>query len=53
MSAAQEHADVVVRVKDTGIGIAPEHLAEVFEMFSQIPLGQSASQGGLGIGLCQ
>jgi PAS domain S-box-containing protein len=52
LSAARKGDDVVVKVKDNGIGIAAEHLAHIFEMFSQIPSGYSASQGGLGIGLC-
>ena len=41
----------VVRVRDTGIGLAPEHLRNVFEMFSQVEGALDRSQGGLGIGL--
>jgi CheY-like chemotaxis protein len=52
LSAEQAGDDVLVRVKDDGIGIAAEHLAHVFEMFTRIPSGQGASQEGLGIGLC-
>jgi PAS domain S-box-containing protein len=43
--------EVVLRVKDTGIGIAPEMLPRVFEMFTQCGAALSRSQGGLGIGL--
>ena len=41
-----------IRVRDTGVGIAPEMLATVFDLFVQggLPQGQRA-QGGLGIGL--
>ena len=51
LSAFQERDEVVVSVKDDGIGIAAEHLSRVFEMFSQVPSAKSHSDGGLGIGL--
>ena len=51
LDARREGAEVVVRVKDTGIGIASDKLAEVFGMFAQIDRSLSRSQGGLGIGL--
>ena len=44
-------AEVVVRVADTGIGIPPEHLAQVFDLFHQVPVAASQVQAGLGIGL--
>jgi signal transduction histidine kinase len=43
--------EAVVRVRDTGIGIAPHALERVFEMFSQVGPGDAQSSGGLGIGL--
>jgi signal transduction histidine kinase len=49
--AGVEGQQAVVRVRDTGIGLAPEHLATVFEMFSQVAPALERSQGGLGIGL--
>jgi PAS domain S-box-containing protein len=42
---------VRVSVRDTGIGIAREHLSYIFEMFSQVIPALERSQGGLGIGL--
>src|SRR6185295_2445827 len=49
---AEEVGDiVVVRVRDSGIGIAPEMLPKVFEMFVQIDNSLERTQGGLGIGL--
>jgi CheY-like chemotaxis protein len=41
----------VFGVADTGIGIAPELLANVFELFAQAETSLDRSQGGLGIGL--
>ena len=44
-------ADITLIVHDTGIGLAPHMLTEVFEMFSQVSPEQKRSEGGLGIGL--
>jgi CheY-like chemotaxis protein len=41
----------VIRVADDGIGISPEALPNVFEMFSQVKSVRDRSDGGLGIGL--
>lgn len=41
----------MVTGKDTGIGIATEHLPHVFDMLSQVDSAFVRSQGGLGIGL--
>lgn len=48
--SAPERA-AVVRVRDTGEGIAPEALASVFDLFSQAESTKAHVQGGLGIGL--
>jgi CheY-like chemotaxis protein len=42
---------VVVTVADTGIGIPPDYLPRLFEMFSQAAPALERAQGGLGIGL--
>jgi len=42
---------VVVSIKDNGIGIAPDMLARIFELFAQADGSLDRSQGGLGIGL--
>ena len=47
--AEKEH--VVIAVRDNGIGIAPDILPHVFEMFSQAAPALEHSEGGLGIGL--
>jgi CheY-like chemotaxis protein len=41
----------VMRVRDSGIGIASSHLDTVFELFGQAAASLDRSQGGLGIGL--
>jgi PAS domain S-box-containing protein len=51
ISVSVEEANAVVRVRDSGVGIAPEMLAQIFEMFTQAPHTASRAQGGLGIGL--
>jgi CheY-like chemotaxis protein len=42
---------VVVRVRDTGVGIAPEMLPHIFDVFVQQPQAIDRAQGGLGLGL--
>jgi PAS domain S-box-containing protein len=41
----------VIRVRDNGVGIPPEMLDRVFEMFAQVDQSLERSHGGLGIGL--
>jgi signal transduction histidine kinase len=41
----------VVKVRDTGVGIAPEVLPHIFELFTQVDRSLNRSQGGLGVGL--
>ncbi len=51
LTAERQGGEVAVAVKDTGIGIAPEQMPRLFEMFSQAAPALERSQGGLGIGL--
>jgi len=51
-AADQQTTEVVVRIRDTGIGIAPDALPRVFDMFQQAePNLERSSPSGLGIGL--
>lgn len=43
--------DVVIRVRDSGVGIPPELQSEIFEIFSQVDSSRTRQHGGLGIGL--
>jgi PAS domain S-box-containing protein len=43
--------DALVRVSDTGIGIPPDMLEEVFQLFAQVSRSSQRTRGGLGIGL--
>jgi PAS domain S-box-containing protein len=51
LSAMRQGEKVVVRVKDTGIGIPPNQLGRLFDIFFQVDRTLERSQGGLGIGL--
>jgi PAS domain S-box-containing protein len=43
--------DALIRVQDNGVGIPPEMLGRVFQLFAQVGRTIDRSQGGLGIGL--
>jgi signal transduction histidine kinase len=53
ISAGYEMATsmVTISVKDTGIGIAPEHLEKIFEDFQQVDSSPTRAYGGTGLGL--
>ena len=51
VTAAQEGPYAVLRVRDTGFGIAPDLLPRVFDLFTQAERSLARSEGGLGIGL--
>jgi PAS domain S-box-containing protein len=51
LSGEREGDMVVIRVKDTGIGIPSEVLPRIFDMFTQSTMSLERAQGGLGVGL--
>ncbi len=51
VNAAQEGDQVLIRVKDDGMGIAPDMLSRIFELFVQAPQTLDRARGGLGLGL--
>jgi signal transduction histidine kinase len=51
LSVQAEGEQVVIRVRDTGVGIPPEMQSRIFDLFTQVDSSQTRTQGGLGIGL--
>ena len=51
LSLDHENDEAVIAVQDNGVGIPPDALEQVFEMFSQVRSGEVHGSEGLGIGL--
>ena len=51
LESGREGGGAVIRVSDTGAGIAPEMLPRIFDLFAQADQSLARTQGGLGIGL--
>jgi len=51
LEAWTEGNHVLVKVSDTGMGIPPEQLSRIFDMFAQVDKSLERTDGGLGIGL--
>jgi PAS domain S-box-containing protein len=51
LGAERAGEQVVIRVKDTGVGIPADMLTRIFEMFTQVERSIGHAEGGLGIGL--
>ncbi|MDJ0702852.1 MAG: HAMP domain-containing sensor histidine kinase [Leptolyngbyaceae cyanobacterium MO_188.B28] len=47
----KRHRFAIISIKDTGIGIAPEHLSQVFDRFWRADKARSHQKGGMGLGL--
>jgi signal transduction histidine kinase len=51
VSARRQDGAALISIKDSGIGIEPEHLDRIFGIFSQVQSSLDPGHGGLGIGL--
>ena len=51
LSVEREGEQAVIRVRDTGMGIAADQLSSIFDMFMQADVSMERSNSGLGIGL--
>ena len=51
LAVRREGPDVVLSVRDAGVGIAPEMLPRIFDLFMQEGRSAERAQGGLGVGL--
>jgi len=51
LSVMRQASDAVIEVRDTGIGISPDILPQIFDLFTQADHSLAHAQGGLGIGL--
>jgi two-component system, chemotaxis family, CheB/CheR fusion protein len=51
VGSRRESQDIAIFVRDNGVGLAPEALAQVFTMFTRVESEIGRSEGGLGIGL--
>ncbi|MFZ4619077.1 MAG: sensor histidine kinase [Bacteroidota bacterium] len=51
VSCTNEKDHVVISVKDTGIGIAPQHISRIFERFYRVDKDRNRDVGGSGLGL--
>jgi PAS domain S-box-containing protein len=51
LTIERQDEEIVVSVRDTGIGLAADHLPHLFDIFSQVTPALDRSEGGLGIGL--
>jgi signal transduction histidine kinase len=53
LEAFKQDNDIIVKVRDTGRGIAPEHIGNIFERFYRGTDGQTDNGFGLGLSICR
>ncbi len=50
-SGPEDRMQALIQVRDNGIGLAPDQLSSIFELFVQVDNSLARSKGGLGLGL--
>jgi PAS domain S-box-containing protein len=51
LTAERDRDQALIRIRDTGVGMSPEVIAQAFELFAQGDRSLDRSEGGLGLGL--
>jgi signal transduction histidine kinase/ActR/RegA family two-component response regulator len=51
LRVSRDTRHAIISIKDTGVGIPPEAMSKVFELFTRVHAQSESGQGGLGIGL--
>lgn len=51
LTASRSESGVTISIRDTGVGIAPEHLPSIFERFYRADSSRTRATGGTGLGL--
>ena len=51
LDVSEDDQQAIIRVRDNGVGIPPEMLPRIFDLFTQVDSSTTRSHGGLGIGL--
>ncbi|MBS0201261.1 MAG: response regulator [Planctomycetes bacterium] len=51
LTGEREGNELILRIRDNGIGIGPDMLSRIFDLFVQVDQSSTRAQGGLGIGL--
>jgi signal transduction histidine kinase len=51
ISLSKRGSDVLVEVKDNGVGISPQHIPKLFDKFYQVDPSLTRTHGGAGLGL--
>ena len=53
VSATKKDGDWLFSVADNGMGIAPQHADQIFELFTRVDHGQAGTGTGIGLSICR